>query len=149
MLWLKGVGAISLLITGGLVGLRLSKNLHLRRRKLNRFYIFIRELLSGIQTGEEIDSILESDTAKNLIYKDGVNIKPNPTGLKNEDIKLLTEFFSFLGMGNTESQISRCEVYTELIKKRLQVAEQEVKEKARLYSSLGFFSGLLVVILLI
>ena len=149
MLWLKGVGAVSLLITGSLVGLRLSKNLELRRKTLNRFYVFIKELSSGIKTGEEIDSILESSLSKNLVYKEGFKIKPQPNGLKGEDIKLLTEFFSLLGMGDSQSQITRCETYGELVKKRLQNAEQEVKEKAKLYSTLGFFSGLFIVILLL
>lgn len=149
MLWLKGVGAVSLLLTGMLVGFRFSRQLEVRKRKLNRFYLFSRELLGGIKTGEEIDSILESSTAKNLIYQDGINIKPDPAGLKNDDVKVLTEFLSLLGMGDTESQILRCETYSELIKKRLQNAENEVKEKAKLYSTLGFFSGLVIVILII
>lgn len=149
MLWLKGVGTISLLLTGCLVGLRFSRQLELRRKKLNCFYLFTRELWGGIKTGEEIDSILQSSTAKNLIHKDGLNIKPDPTGLKAEDIKVLEEFFSFLGMGDAESQVLRCETYNELVKKRLQNAEDEVKEKAKLYSALGFFSGLVVVILII
>lgn len=149
MLWLKGIGAIVLIITGSLVGLRLSKNLEHRRHKLNRFYIFIREISNGIRTGEEIDSILENSIDKSLIYREGLNIKPDTAGLKGEDIKLLTEFFSFIGMGDADSQVSRCETYSELIKKRLQGAEQEVREKAKLYSTLGFFSGLLIVILLV
>ena len=149
MLWLKGIGVISLLITGSLIGLRFSQNLEMRKIKLNKFYIFTNELWGGIKRGEEIDSILQNSTAKNLIYKDGVNIKPEPVGLKVDDIKILTEFFSVLGMGDTESQISRCQVFSELIQKQLNLAEQEVKEKSKLYSALGFFSGLFLVILLI
>ena len=143
------MGALALIITGSLIGIRLSKNLELRKRKLNGFYIFIRELCGGIKTGEEIDSILESSSAKNLVYKDGLNIKPVPEYLKKEDLKVLTEFFSLVGMGDAESQILRCETYSELIKKRLVSAELEVKEKAKLYTTLGFFSGLFIVILLI
>ena len=149
MLWLKGVGAVSLILTGMLVGFRFSRQLEVRKRKLNRFYLFSRELLGGIKTGEEIDSILESSTAKNLIYQEGIKIKPYPAGLKNDDVKVLTEFLSLLGMGDTESQVLRCETYSELIKKRFQNAENEVKEKAKLYSTLGFFSGLVIVILII
>lgn len=149
MLWLKGVGAVSLILTSTLVGLRFSRQLEVRKRKLKGFYLFSRELLGGIKTGEEIDSILENSTAKNLIYKEGINIKPDATGLKNDDVKVLTEFLSLLGMGDTESQVLRCETYSKLIKKRLQNAEIEVKEKAKLYSTLGFFSGLVVVILII
>ncbi|MBR6573071.1 MAG: stage III sporulation protein AB [Clostridia bacterium] len=149
MLWLKGVGAITLIITGALVGLRLSKNLELRRRKLNRFYVFIRELWGGIKIGEEIDSILDNSIDKNLIYREGLSIKLNSDGLKGEDVKLLSEFLSLIGMGDTESQVLRCETYSELVKKRLDSAEHEVKEKAKLYSTLGFFSGLLVVILFV
>ena len=92
---------------------------------------------------------MESSDVQNLVYKDGLNIKPAPEDLNKEDLKVLTEFFSLVGMGDAESQILRCETYSELLKKRLQNAELEVKEKAKLYSTLGFFSGLFIVILLI
>ena len=52
-------------------------------------------------------------------------------------------------MGDTETELKRCETFKELFKKELYNAETELKEKGRLYGKLGIFFGLLVGIVLI
>lgn len=146
---LKIIGALLIILTGTFCGLRLSEKLTYRKNKLKGFYVFLREIADRIKTGEELMSIFQSKTAKSLIKTEGFKVNICDEGINSEDKKLLSEFFSFLGMGDTSSQISRCEIYTELLNKRLEEAEIQEKEKAKLYTSLGVFAGLFVVILLI
>ncbi len=149
MMMLKSIGALLIILTGAFCGIRFSRNLTLRKSKLKGFYVYVREISDRIKTGEELISIFESASAQSLIKTEGFKVNLYEEGLNSEDKKLLTEFFSMLGMGDTNSQLSRCEIYNELINKRLEEAELEVKEKAKLYISLGLFAGLFVVILLI
>lgn len=149
MLAFKSLGVALIILTGTFCGLKLSGKLTARENKLKGFYLFIREISDRIKTGEELTSIYESKRAEGLITTEGFKVVLCEDALNSQDKKLLTEFFSFLGMGDTNSQISRCEIYSELLIKRLEEAEKEAKEKAKLYTSLGIFSGLFIVILLI
>lgn len=69
--------------------------------------------------------------------------------LNRDDQRLLAEFFSGLGMGDLEAGIARCTTYRELLHKHVCDAEQEMKQKSRIYSLLGVFSGLLTAILFV
>ena len=149
MMVLKSIGAVLIILTGTFCGLKLSRKLTLRKNKLKGFYLYFQEISDRIKTGEELISIYESKTAKNLIKREGFKVSLWEEGLNMEDKKLLTEFFSFLGMGDTNSQVSRCQIYREFVNKRLEEAEKEVREKSKLYTSLGVSFGLFIVILLI
>lgn len=146
---LKAIGIITLIVVCSLVGIKLSENVKLRHKRLGQLSRFIEEIADHIRTGTALFDILNTDKARELIEVDGLNMRVRQEGLNTKDKTLLDEFFSCLGMGDTKTEINRCEVYLELIKKQEKDAEAEAKSKAGLYSKLGFFAGLFIAVVLI
>ncbi len=146
---LKLIGVALTVITGALVGIRASEKLRQRYRKLSEYVICIGEISDGIRMGAELERIFSQPRASALFDADGYNVSVKKEWLTKEDIRLLEEFTSLLGMGDTKAQILRCSTYSQLVKKRTLEAEENMKSKSRLYSILGLFSGLFTAIIFI
>jgi stage III sporulation protein AB len=73
----------------------------------------------------------------------------HPVGLKETDRELLKGIGSELGVSDTEGQLSSLLMYQEELETLTASAKTEVKEKSKLYSSLGLLSGVFAAILLI
>lgn len=69
--------------------------------------------------------------------------------LKKTDIECLKAFFSSLGTGDVEAEISLCSLYETLIDERLLAARQHADKYAGMYTVLGALMGLAVTILLV
>ena len=82
-------------------------------------------------------------------YMDGYNISFSKENLKQSDILLAEDFIKGLGMGDTESELKRCQTYKELFEREYKDAQQQTREKGALYGKLGIFIGLLFGIVLI
>ena len=50
-------------------------------------------------------------------------------------------------MGDTESEINRCESYKILIEKQLKKAEMDIDEKYKVFSYCGFMTGIVLSLL--
>jgi stage III sporulation protein AB len=98
--------------------------------------------------GATISEIYTLLSAETLIAAESYTAAVMEEGLRSADIRLLSEFYASLGMGDTEAEIARCSTFLKIMEKRLSEAEQDMKSRSRLYSLLGVFSGLFVAILL-
>lgn len=146
---LKGVGLVIIIAVSTAVGFYMSSGLRERQRRLSSLCVFIDEISDRIRTGEELYRIIEASGSAVGIYAEGYGTRISPEGLEPRDITLLEEFFSRLGMGDTDSQLKRCEVYRELLMKQESAARAQVNAKSGLYGKLGFFAGLFISVLLI
>lgn len=146
---LKAAGLLLIVLSCTACGLRFAQTLRTRRKKLAGFYVFIGEIADRIRVGEQLRQIFRSDTACGLIEPDGYSARVVRDGLQRQDIKLLEDFFSALGLGDTASQVARCETYRELVAGHQTDAAAQEKAKARLYSLLGFFAGLFAATMLL
>lgn len=146
---LKIVGMILLVCACTAIGFTLSENLRIRHKKLSGFSVLLQDISDGIRTGNELSSIFKEKSFLELTTFEELNPKAKAEGLSSKDKQILSDFFESLGMGDTPSQITRCETYIELIKTQEKEAAEQVRAKAGLYSRLGFFAGLFIAVMLI
>ncbi len=115
---------------------------------------------------EIFDSIAEKcseNNIKNLFLKLSAELKQNmnihkswekilntePTGLYEEDIKVLTDMGKILGATDVEGQISNIKITRELIDGQTKKAENEKEKNVKLFRTLGIVSGLTIIIILV
>ena len=146
---LKTLGALLIISVCGVFGVRASAFLKHRKQKLEAFCFFIGEIEDKMRHGVELESIYKTKAAKRLLEVSGYRVTVLEDGLSAEDKKLLSDFFSKLGMGDLQSGIALCESYRQLFGKRAEIASKAAEEKSRLYSVIGLCSGVFIVILLI
>lgn len=146
---LKTIGCIITVAVGAAIGIRAADRLRARYKRLLSHYIYIGEISDLMRTGAPLGEVFVSDSAKGIIKAEGYHIQIVSDDLNRDDQRLLSEFFSGLGMGDLEAGIARCATYRELLHKRVCDAEQEMKQKSRIYSLLGVFSGILTAILFV
>ena len=146
---LKVIGIILTVAVSSAVGLRAAARLTARYKKLQSFCAFIDEIADRMRLGEELERIYKSPAAKGLLLSDGYNAAVIREGITNEDADMLDGFFKTLGMGDTESCVSRCTLFSEIVKKEAAKAENEMNSKSRLYSLLGLLGGIFIAIILI
>ena len=146
---LKIVGLILIITASTLFGFFWSVKLKNRQLRLLKLCTFLEELEIQIKSGAELKNILLASGGEVGIYIEDFGVKVSPEHLLPKDIKLLEDFFSGLGMGDTESQIKRCSVYGLMLKNLEKSAAEQVNLKANLYQKLGFFAGLFVAVMFI
>ena len=149
---IKIFGFIFIVGATTLFGVTLTQALKQRLNALNWFLGATEEIAEKIRySSAELPHIVRSvygyDTYLSVDEPFRVTIKN--AGLNKDDIKVLEEFFSTLGMGDGESQVKRCEVYKRQLLRRCEQADKEFSEKSRLYTRLGFLGGIGIVIMLI
>lgn len=145
---LKIIGAVLTVAVGAAFGMRASDKLRLRYKKLLAHSLFISEASDMMRMGAALSEIYKLPSATTLIAAESYTAAVMKEGLRSADIRLLSEFYASLGMGDTEAEIARCSTFLKIMEKRLSEAEQDMKSRSRLYSLLGVFSGLFVAILL-
>ncbi len=146
---LKIIGIIGIITASTLLGFFFALKLKTRQTRLSNLCSFIEEIEMRIRSGAELKKIFALSGKNVGICDDGYTVKISPENLFKEDISILEEFFSGLGLGDTESQIKRCQVYLSLLKKQEESAAELVNSKSGLYSKLGFFAGLFISVMLI
>ncbi len=149
---IKIIGFVFIVCSTTLFGIGLSKGLKRRTQTLNWFVGAIDEIAekirySSAELPQIISSIYKYDTYLSVDEPFFVRLKS--TGLDKQDQTTVEEFFEGLGLGDGESQVKRCATYKRQLLRRLEDADRQYNEKSRLYTKLGFFSGLGIVIILI
>lgn len=142
------------LITAAFFGVAVNCNLRLKRRADALFWYTKAAWQIGVQidsTSAElydiVNTIMGSNDYLELSQPFSVTIKH--CGINDEDMRTVRDFFSELGMGNAESQIKRCNIYSEIFKGKYSEALAEYNEKSKLYKMLALFSGIALSIILI
>lgn len=131
-------GFALVIFTTSAIGFYKANELALRYKRLCDLHKCITTLKECIRLhGGEIDSLLQKSFSEFPI---------NTAHLKKSDTKLLDEFFSTLGSGDTSIEYERCELYINLLKRQSQEAYEQYRELARLYKNIGVLSGVLICI---
>ncbi len=163
---LKIFGGLLLVISGTLVGLLYSKRLFLYREFYKKIINFSSSLSVQLRySTADIFTLtaLCADTAeidffdfkneKNLpfsaVWSKNTEAIPSKFGLNRNDKQLLLEFGEQLGKTDVEGQLKHLELYEEIFKKQLENAETEIKNKSKLYKTMGFFVGTAVALMII
>lgn len=76
-------------------------------------------------------------------------VKSVASSLKKEDVTLLTEFTDGLGTSDTEAQRGHIQLYLELLKERIEEANDDVRLKAKVYRIIPLSLGAVIALLLI
>ena len=66
-----------------------------------------------------------------------------------KDIEVLTEFGECIGTNDVTGEMNNIELYLSLLNECVQNAEQDIKNKSRLYKTLGLSLGIVISILLV
>ncbi|MGI6280291.1 MAG: stage III sporulation protein AB [Acutalibacteraceae bacterium] len=150
MLLFKLCGLLLILAAATLAGFFKSTALKKRVDKLSSICVSLSKLGDLIRSGAgELKTLFEMSFDKNILCPESGDYKIDPEYLKAEDNKLLTAFFCEVGMADSRTEYSRICVYKALLEKQLNEAESEYSNRAKLYRSLGFFTGLSICIFLI
>ena len=151
MLLVKLIGALFLSVTGFLSGKSFVDKLKKRSETLSWHYKAIAKIGTYIGgTAKELEDIIKSVSGYPfyLSISSPFSIKVNEDYLKASDLTLLNEFFDGLGEGEIETEVSRCKMYSDLLKEAHDSARHEYFEKSRLYKMLGLFAGLTIAIII-
>ena len=141
VLLFKVLGFILIIFTTASIGFLKSAGLCNRYKKLQSIQKGISELKERIRMGGgEIDRLLTSSFHEYPI---------NYTFLEKGDIEILDDFFSNVGLSDTKTEYERCEIYINLLKNKIEEANEKYRETARLYKSIGFLSGVFICIFLL
>lgn len=152
-MWIiKLIGVLFIVCSTTAVGINGSLKLRGRIDALQWYMIGITSVANGIRanTGEIAEIVKKLYLSeKYLTVKSPFAVELKKTDLTKNDERILSEFFSGLGMGDSESQIKRCKTYYDIISNCKRDAEKDYAEKGKLYKSLGFFAGLGIAVIII
>lgn len=160
--------AVTVIGLGLLCGMFFSVQLREREKTMLSVLLLVKEITVQIRyTNSEIGDILrnaahseelkrlsflmgccemEPNTDFHKIWNDGVKKQPY---INARDRELLIGLGDKMGQTDTEGQISFLEMYTEMIKVRLEQAKKDYSDKGKLYRSLGLLCGLAVGIMVL
>lgn len=154
---IKIIGCILLVSATTLMGFKKAQRLYKRRDFINDFLVFLDTLATNIRySTDELSIILSKseDRFGKAIYGayekyDGTFLKMENDGsgyfrrlrLKHEDKQLLCSFGEKLGITDVEGQLKHIELYKGLANAHLDDSKNEIKQKSRLYKTMGFFVG--------
>lgn len=155
---IKIIGCILLVSATTLMGFKKAQRLYKRRDFINDFLVFLDTLATNIRySTDELSIILSKseDRFGKAIYgayekydgtffkkwKNAVADISDGYALKHEDKQLLCSFGEKLGITDVEGQLKHIELYKGLANALLDDSKNEIKQKSRLYKTMGFFVG--------
>ena len=147
MLTLKAFGLITVFSVCTALGFLKSSMIKKRADKQSDFSRGAMALAERIRLCQgEIGELLNQCFSGELIEITISGYYANESNLRQEDISLLNEFLSNLGMGDIASEYERTSAYCDLIKIKHTEALEECKKLCRLYKSLGALFGIFICI---
>lgn len=163
---LKILGGFLIVLSGTMAGFMYSKKLFMKREFYKRIINFTSSLSVQLRYSTADIFTLSSLCAEaapldffNFINKKSLpfysvwqkNIEeiPGKFSLNKKDEQLLLEFGEQLGKTDVDGQLKHLELYEQIFKKQLENAESEIKNKSKLYKTMGFFVGTAVALMII
>lgn len=151
---LKLCGAALLTLAGAAGGGWYAKRLRLRRDFLCDFIAFLDSLATLLRYRNE-DIFTSVNSAGELIrfplearqqpfaqaWEAQTAALPMRYALSRQDTALLHAFGTKLGATDIQGQLSHIALYRTLFEKQLAAADEDIKSKAKLYRTLGIFTG--------
>lgn len=162
---LKLLGCAALILAGTAVGFLKARSLSSRKKLLRSVGTLMQDLATRLryQSDDIFTSVTLAAKSAGLSIKEDADRSQGflpwwerqtkefapPHVLHNSDKELLFSFGSQLGATDLEGQLSHIELCRTLLSKQLSDAEEELKQKGRLYRTLGVFGGVSAAIMLI
>ena len=149
---IKFLGLFLITVSTTAVGINKSKQLFLRVSELEWYVKATRAIADKIRySGDELAKVLLSlqGNAEHFSISSPFKVVLKKNSLNTDDQKAIGDFFENIGLGDTENQLNICSLYSKELSIRLDEARKELREKSKLFKSLGFFIGLGVAIILI
>ena len=156
---LRIAGAALLAFSGFLGGCYYSRRLFVRLRFLDDFGVFISNLETAIRyRSADIFTLVNSSqelfklpdgVALETAWEQGTTGFPKRFCLSSRDTELLREFGSRLGKTDAEGQLMHLELYRTLFLKQRALAEEDIKNKSKLYKTMGLFAGVSAALMII
>ncbi len=166
-LLLKIIGAVLIIFAGFSAGSCFSHNLFARRDFLKKLMVFLSNLSTNIRyNSADIFSIstlsaqtsdieyfkfeeTEFNTPFSKQWEEKIKSLPNSLSLIKTDKEFLKEFGSELGKTDVEGQLKHIELYKSIFEKQLDDAERDIKQKSKLYRTMGLFAGTTIALMII
>lgn len=156
---LKLIGCVLTAAAGLAVGCLKTQKLSARRDFYEKFCVFLSLTETQIRyVGGDVFSLVsrcavssglnflcvgeDSDLSFSDIWNGRIAAAPSKNGLNNSDKELLCEFGSALGATDIEGQLKHIALYQSIFLEKLSESKAAVKEKSRIYRSLGLFAGI-------
>ena len=148
MAWLfKLAGLITVFSACSLAGFFKSFALKKRHKKLLGLYRSMSDLRERIRMGAgEIERLVALSFSEDTVSLQNGKALINTMYLEKAETAVLEEFFSDLGMTDSESEYERIGLYMALTEKKCGEAEKKCGELCRLYSTLGVLCGIFICI---
>lgn len=143
----KIFGLAILFLSCALFGFFKSFELKRREENLRGIISSLNELSARIKTqNTSIASLVERCFSKNVVRIEVETGEFTVMGLEKQDKTLLEEFFSDIGMRESDAEHERTRLYCGLFKERLAVVSEECSSLCRLYNTLGILFGVFICI---
>ena len=154
---IKMLLCISIVVSSSLVGFHYSNSLFRRKSILEDFLLQIKNCSTKIRYNSgDLCEIFNSsfmgvsfDSEKPFAEQWCEMLEDYSKTLSDEDIKILTDFSKNLGTYDVSGELSNISMYVEMLNSQIEKADYDIKEKSKLYKTLGMSFGLAVAILLI
>ncbi len=155
---LKLIGAALLSLAGILAGFLFARRLTARKRFFGEFSAFLTALKTALRyRGEDIFTLVNQSGGLFAVSEGGCSFEqaweaalktlPKRWCLNEGDMALLRDFGAGLGKTDAAGQLAHIEWYMAACEKQRQEADGDVRQKARLYKTLGMFAGVSAAIL--
>ncbi len=150
MLLFKALGLVTLFFACSAQGFLKAQSLKKRAEKLALAEKGLSQTAEFIRgEGCEKERLVSRCFTEEMVIIGSQGVVVNGAFFEGEDILLMEEFFSGFGMGDVEGEYNRTRLYTQLIKKQKEQAQENAQRLCRLYRSLGVLSGIFLCIFLV
>lgn len=140
---IKALGLIFIFLSSSAFGMAKANKLSVRAEKLRRITGGLNMLAEHIRIGgREVEQLIPLCFERAEINFSGGKYNIDKESLEPVDIKLLDEFFSQLGQGDSEAEYKRTKCFAEIMEKQLKDALKLKTEQGKLYKTMGFTIGI-------
>lgn len=140
---IKPLGAVFLILSCGMTGMKYANRLKIRVKSLKSFLISMDSITVYIRLSDfHIEEVLNKCLPEGMEYGEKGLKTDASLCLTNGDKQLIDEFLKDLGMTDASCLINKCKGYRELINASVKEAEKDILERYRLLMSSGFLIGI-------
>lgn len=164
---LKIIGAMLIVLAGFSAGSCFSHNLYARRDFLKKLIVYLSNLSTNMRYNSadifsistlsaqtsDIEYFRFEQTEYNAPFSEQwieiIKFLPKSISLANADKELLKDFGTELGKTDVEGQLRHIELYKTIFEKQLDDAEKDIRQKSKLYRTMGLFTGTTIALMII
>lgn len=111
----------------------------LKNESISNSLPILDDIIKGLENGDALPNCWSLAVAKAVpIYR-----------LSKEDTAIIMQFGNSLGTTDVDGQIEHLSYYKNIFQNKAKILESDYSTKARVYKSLGFFSGMAIALVII